>query len=308
VYALLNPNSDAKIVAGQMSKLVHDNFTPPAGTTFSFTLQPLKNIHLDSEDIVDGARNSNVDPLVKGSMFYIKIFSFIAFFLLLIAGINYINLTTARASGRSKEIGVRKAIGALQRNLIRQFLFESLLVTFISFLLSLVVVNLLLPAFNQFTNKQLSLGLSTDYRVWFYAVGFAAITGLLSGSYPALMLSRFKSVLLLKGLKLQDKKGLSLRRGLVVFQFLTAQVLIIGAIVVAKQMNFIQSQPLGFSKNNVVDISLPENKTEQLKLLNDKLSAIPGISGVSFSLGAPVTDNNAFTSFNRKEKSINRKF
>jgi len=230
VYALLKSNSDAKIVAGQMSKLVHDNFTPPAGTAFSFTLQPLKNIHLDSENIVDGARNSNVDPLVKGSMFYIKIFSFIAFFLLLIAGINYINLTTARASGRSKEIGVRKAIGALQRNLIRQFLFESLLVTFISFLLSLVVVNLLLPAFNQFTNKQLSLGLSTDYRVWFFAVGFAAITGLLSGSYPALMLSRFKSVLLLKGLKLQDKKGLSLRRGLVVFQFTISIVMIIATI------------------------------------------------------------------------------
>ena len=94
---------------------------------------------------------------------------------------------------------------------------------------------------------------------------------------------------------------------MVVFQFLTAQILIIGAIVVAKQMNFIQSQPLGFTKNNVVDITLPENKPEQLKLLNDKLSAIPGVSSVSFSLGAPVTDNNAFTGFNRKEKYASEK-
>src|SRR6478609_855565 len=129
-----------------MSKLVHDNFTPPAGTSFSFSLQPLKDIHLNSENIVDGARNSNVDTIAKGSLIYIKIFSFIAFFLLLIAGINYMNLTTAKASSRLKEIGVRKTIGALQKNLVKQFLFESLLVTFISFLLSLIVVNLLLPA------------------------------------------------------------------------------------------------------------------------------------------------------------------
>src|SRR5215210_4027280 len=139
-----------------MSKLVHDNFTPPAGTTFSFGLQPLKDIHLASENIVDGARNSNVDPVAKGSLSYIKIFSVVAFFLLLIAGINYMNLTTARASSRIKEIGVRKTIGALQHKLILQFLFESLLVTFISFLLAIVVVNLVLPAFNQFTSKQLS--------------------------------------------------------------------------------------------------------------------------------------------------------
>jgi putative ABC transport system permease protein len=288
VYALLKPNSDAKIVAGQMSKLVHDNFTPPAGTTFSFTLQPLKNIHLDSENIVDGARNSNVDALVKGSMFYIKIFSFIAFFLLLIAGINYINLTTARASGRSKEIGVRKTIGALQKNLIRQFLFESLLVTLISFLLSLVVVNLLLPAFNQFTNKQLSLGFSTDYRIWFYAVGFAAITGLLSGSYPALMLSRFKSVLLLKGLKLQDKKGLSLRRGLVVFQFTISIVMIIATIILFMQVNFLNNTDLGFNKDLLVVIDVNTGKARSnFRAVKTEIAKIPTVKNVSVTSRVP---------------------
>jgi putative ABC transport system permease protein len=288
VYALLKPNSDAKIVAGQMSKLVHDNFTPPAGTTFSFTLQPLKNIHLDSENIVDGARNSNVDALVKGSMFYIKIFSFIAFFLLLIAGINYINLTTARASGRSKEIGVRKTIGALQKNLIRQFLFESLLVTLISFLLSLVVVNLLLPAFNQFTNKQLSLGFSTDYRIWFYAVGFAAITGLLSGSYPALMLSRFKSVLLLKGLKLQDKKGLSLRRGLVVFQFTISIVMIIATIILFMQVNFLNNTDLGFNNDLLVVIDVNTGKARSnFRAVKTEIAKIPTVKNVSVTSRVP---------------------
>jgi putative ABC transport system permease protein len=97
---------------------------------------------------------------------FIKIFSFIALFVLLIAGINYMNLTTARASARLKEIGVRKSVGAFQSHLVKQFLFESLLVTFVSFLLALGVVNLLLPAFNQFDNKQLSLGFSSDYRIW----------------------------------------------------------------------------------------------------------------------------------------------
>jgi putative ABC transport system permease protein len=145
VYALLKPNTNAQTVAQQMSKLVHDNFKAPAGTSFSYTLQPLADLHLYSENIVDGARNSNVDAIAKGNPLYIKIFSFIAFFLLLIAGINYINLTTAKASARLKEIGVRKTIGALKSNLFKQFLFESLLVTFISFLLAIVFVNLLLP-------------------------------------------------------------------------------------------------------------------------------------------------------------------
>ena len=137
VFALLKPNADPKSVADGMSKLVHSNFNAPAGTTYSFSLQPLKDVHLKSGDIVEGARNSNVDPIPKGSVIYIKIFSFIALFVLLIAGINYMNLTTARASSRLKEIGVRKAIGAIRGNLIKQFLVESLLVTLFAFLVAL---------------------------------------------------------------------------------------------------------------------------------------------------------------------------
>ncbi|HTF30996.1 MAG TPA: FtsX-like permease family protein [Flavitalea sp.] len=177
VYALLKTNTNPKHVSAKMSKLVHDNFKPEPGTSFSFSLQPLKDMHLKSENIIDGARNTNVDAIPKGSMFYVKLFSFIALFVLLIAGINYINLTTARASSRLKEIGVRKTIGAGRGDLIRQFLLESILVTLISFLLSLMIVNLLLPSFNRFTGKQLSLGFSTDYRIWLFAVIFAVITG-----------------------------------------------------------------------------------------------------------------------------------
>src|SRR6185436_471324 len=249
VYALLRPGTNENAVSEKMTKLVHDNFKPPAGTSFSFSLQPLKDIHLNSKNIVDGARNSNVDAIPQGSSFYIKIFSFIALFVLLIAGINYMNLTTARASARLKEIGVRKSVGAFQSHLIKQFLFESLLVTFVSFLLALGVVNLLLPAFNQFANKQLSLGFSSDYRIWVLAIAFVTIIGLLSGSYPALLLSRFKPVLLLKGFKLQSRTDLSLRNALVIYQFTISVIMIIRTIILVLQVRYLHTTNLGINKD-----------------------------------------------------------
>jgi putative ABC transport system permease protein len=288
VYALLKPNTDPGTVSTQMSRLVHDNFKTPAGTNFSFNLQPLKDIHLDSENIVDGARNSNVDAMAKGNMNYIRIFSFIAFFVLLIAGINYMNLTTARASSRLKEIGVRKTIGALQNNLIKQFLFESLLVTFISFLLAVAVVNLLLPAFNLFSNKQLSLNLSTDYRIWLYAVIFAVIAGFFSGSYPALMLSRFKPVLLLKGLKLQNKNDLSLRKGLIVFQFTVSIVMIVGTMVLFLQVRYLNNTDLGFNKDllTVIDVNTRKARTN-FEAVKAEMAKIPTVKNVSVTSRVP---------------------
>ena len=164
-------------------------------------------MHLNSEGIVDGARNSNVDAIPQGNPMYIKVFSFTAIFVLLIAGINYTNLTTARASGRVKEIGVRKTIGAIRSNLIGQFLIESLLTTVIAFVLAVIIVNLIIPAFNQFAGKQLSLGISTGYRFWLIAIALVVGMGFLSGGYAALLLSRLKPVALLKGLKIQSVVG-----------------------------------------------------------------------------------------------------
>jgi putative ABC transport system permease protein len=287
-YVLLKPAADAPSIANQMTKLVHDNFKAPAGTDYSFSLQPLTDIHLKSENIVDGARNSNVDAIAQGSTTYIRIFSFIALFILLIAGINYMNLTTARASGRLKEIGVRKTIGALQNHLIRQFLFESLLVTGIAFLLSIAVVNLVLPAFNQFTNKQLSLGLSTDYRIWMYAISFAILTGFLSGSYPALMLSRFKPVLLLKGLKLRNKGELSLRKGLVVFQFTISVVMIIGTIVLFMQVRYMNNANLGFNKDLLVIVDVNTAAARRnFEAVKTEMSRIPAVKNVSVTSRVP---------------------
>ncbi len=288
VYALLKPNADSKSVSEKMGKLVHDNFNAPAGTSFSFSLQPLKDIHLNSKNIVDGARNSNVDAIPQGSNFYIKIFSFVALFVLLIAGINYMNLTTARASARLKEIGVRKSVGAFQSHLIRQFLFESLLVTFISFFLALGVVNLILPAFNQFTNKELSLGFTSDYRIWLYAIAFVTIIGLLSGSYPALLLSRFKPVLLLKGFKLQNSTDLSLRKALVVFQFTISVVMIIGTIVLFLQVRYLNNTNLGFNKDLLVVIDVNTNKARaNFEAVKNEMAKIPTVKNVSVTSRVP---------------------
>ena len=288
VYALLKPKIDPKSVSTQMTKLVRDNFTPPAGTSFSYSLQSLNDIHLNSENVLDGARNSNVEAMAKGSVFYLKVFGFIALFVLLIAGINYINLTTARSSSRLKEIGVRKSVGAIRINLIRQFLFESLLVALIAFILAIIIVNLLIPPFNHFVNKKLSLGLSTDYRIWLLAFLFAIVTGLLSGSYPALILSRFRPVLLLKGLKLQSRTDLSLRKMLVVFQFTISIVMIIGTIVLFLQVKYLNNTNLGFNKDLlvVVDVNTGAARANWERVKNE-MSKIPTVKDVSVTSRVP---------------------
>ena len=286
VYVLLKPG--ARAVAEQVTQLVQENYTAPAGTIFSFSLQPVKDMHLHSEGILDGARNSNVTAMTQGSLLYVKIFSVIAFFMLLIAGINYMKLATARASGRLKEIGVRKTVGARQHNLILQFLLESLLVTLLSFVLALLVVNLLLPFFNTFIHKKLSLGWSTDYRVWLYAFTFVLLTGLLSGTYPALLLSHFRPVLLLKGIKQQTHNHLSLRKGLVIFQFALSVVMMIATMVLFMQVNYLNHADLGLNKNLLVVIDVNTFKArENFEAVKAEMARIPAVQEVSVTSRVP---------------------
>lgn len=288
VYVLLKPQSNTDIVSSKMTKLVMDNFKPAAGVSINYSLQPLKDLHLNSKNIADGARNSNVEAIVSGSPLYLRIFSIIALFVILIAGINYMNLTTARASGRLKEIGVRKTIGAFQSHLIRQFLFESLLVTVISFILAVLVVNLILPGVNQFLNKQLTLGFATDYRIWLYAIVLVVIIGLLAGSYPAILLSRFKPVLLLKSLQVSSKSGLSLRKGLVVFQFTISIIMIIATIVLFQQVRYLNTTNLGFNKDLLVVIDVNTAKARSsFETIKSEMAKIPSVKNVSVTSRVP---------------------
>ena len=287
VYTLLRPHSNADSVASKMTSMVLSNFKPEEGTTLSYSLQSLEDLHLKSAGIVDGARNSNVEGIVQGNPLYITIFTFTAIFVLLIAGINYTNLTTARASGRLKEIGVRKAIGAERSSLIGQFLFESWLTTGISFVIAILVTNLVLSPFNQFANKQLSL-FSVDYHFWIYAIGGIGVIALLSGSYAALLLSRLKPVSLLKGLKMQSVGDLAVRKGLVIFQFTISIIMIIGTIVLLMQVRFLNNTDLGFNKDLMVVIDVNTGAARQnFAVIKDQMSKVASVKSVSVTSRVP---------------------
>jgi len=288
VYTQLKPGSNPDVVSAKLTKLLLANFKPEQGTKISYSLQALPDIHLYSQNIVDGARNSNVEAISQGSIQYIKVFAIVALFVLLIGCINYMNLTTARSSNRLKEIGVRKSIGAFRSHLVKQFLLESLLVTSISFALSIGLVNLILPAFSQFVNKKLSLGFASDYRIWLISITVSIIVGLLAGSYPALVLSRFKTALLLKGLKIQDRTGLSLRKGLVIFQFAISTVILIATIVLFMQVRFLNNTNLGFNKDLLVVVDVNSGKTRnEFEVIKTEMSKIPAVKSVSVSSRVP---------------------
>ena len=284
-FFLLKEKTNPTSVAGKITQLLNANARLEPGTSLNYSLQPLADIHLHSKGIVDGARNSNVEAMSQGALMYVKIFAIVALFVLLIACINYMNLATARASNRSKEIGVRKASGAFQSHLIHQFLTESLVVTTISFLLAALLVNLLLPAFNEFTNKDLSLGIHSDYRVWLYTLLALVVTGLLSGSYPAFLLSRFSPLSLLKNLNTQKAGSLSLRQGLVVFQFTISVVMMVATIVLFQQVRFANKKDLGFDKELllVVDINSGKirNGAETIKTEFSRIATVKSVATTS---------------------------
>ncbi len=214
------------------------------------TLQPLQNIHFHSAGIEGGQSGT-------GNLSYIYVFSIVALFVLLIACINYMNLTTARFTSRGKEIAVRKVAGAGRRNLVSQFLSEALIMAIFALILALMITWLLLPPFNGFTAKQLSLNTSTDYRVWLGVFVTVIIVGLFAGAYPAFFQSRLKPLLLLKD-KIRPGKGqLSIRKGLVVFQFALSIIMIVATMVVFMQMKYVNTADMGFNKEQllVVDIN-----------------------------------------------------
>lgn len=295
-YIGLQNKNEVKHTEAELASIAKEHLNEEKkGEITTLSLQPLPDIHFNQ---LYAAHN----PSYTINYDYLYLVGAIGLFLILAACINYVNLSTALAIKKSKEVGVRKTLGATRKGLIQQFLSETFFHTGLVIVAAALSVQFFLPSLNNFLGRNIPLD-------WFHVNSAIILIGLwlsisiLSGLYPALVLSGFNPVTALKNKTAAPKASVNnLRRGLVVFQFLTAQVLIIGALVVAKQMNFIQSRSLGFNKENVVDISLPENKPEQLKLLHDKLSAIPGIESFSFSLGAPISEDGVSTSFNTKEK------
>jgi putative ABC transport system permease protein len=212
---------------------------------------------------------------VGGRITNVKLFSIIAILLLIIASINFMNLSTAKVSGRLKEIGIKKTVGSSRRSLVFQFIGESLFVTALSTVIALVLVALLIPQFNFITGKQLVFHFSTSQLSMLLII--ALITGILSGSYPAFYLSGFKPLETLKG-KVQGKIGeLFVRKGLVIFQFVISLVLIVSVFIVYRQIEFAQTKPIGYAKENVVYFDMEGKIFENKKNFFDELKRVPGV-------------------------------
>jgi putative ABC transport system permease protein len=267
----------------------------------TFHLQPAKDIHTDQ-------RTAGSNPSYTINNSYLYLLAAIGLFLLLAACINYTNLSTALAIRKSKEVGVRKTMGATRTLLMGQFLSETFLLTALVIAAAAATISLLIPPLNHFLDRNIP----TDWlnlKTTLLLLGLWIAISLLSGIYPAFVLSGFNPIAALKSRISAPKTSvLLLRRGLVVFQFLTAQILIIGAIVVAKQLAFMQSAPLGFEKQNVLNIDLPDNNRDHSEAFLNRLRSIPGIVSASLSLGAPISHDQANTDFNLKEKYSTEKF
>ena len=230
--------------------------------------------------------------LAGGRIEYVKLFSIIAIFILLIACINFMNLSTARASRRVKEVGVKKAIGARQRHLVFQYLSESIFIAFISLGVSLLIVWLLLPQFNVITGKQLTLQI--DLTVALALVSVVLFTGILAGSYPALYLSRFNPSSVLRG-KISGLTGeVWARKGLVVFQFALSIILIVSVWVVFEQIRFIQTRNLGYNKDNIVILEREGVVFQKQEAFLNEVRKIPGVTAASCS-GHDLTGHNGGT-------------
>ncbi|MCF8228787.1 MAG: ABC transporter permease [Bacteroidales bacterium] len=258
------------VVAGDSSEV-------PEGYELQMITHPITNIHLNGHAEKEIEANSDAQ--------YIYIFTIVALFVLIIACINYMNLTTAKSFRRAKEVGVRKVLGAHKRNIFRQFMSESYLISFLAILIALIVVELILPFFNNITVKDLQLNVFSNLILLLVLLIVYVIVGFLSGSYPAVFLSRFEPLKVLKSNTTNDKSNKSalyFRRGLVILQFAISVILIIGSITVYRQLVFIQNKKLGFQKENVLLVKTAGVWDKQkLEVLKKQLLNSPQIESIS---------------------------
>ena len=283
-YLVLDKNADVAKATQKLNQMVAANHTNENTGKSILNLQPLPSIHFHSA----GIEGDNTRAERKGNLTYIYVFSIVAIFVLLIACINYMNLTTARFAGRGKEIAVRKVTGAMRGNLIRQFLSEALFVALIALILALGITKLLLTSFNSFVEKQLDLGLTTDTRIWLGILITVLVVGLFAGAYPALFQSRLKPLLLLKN-KIQQSKGqLSLRKGLVVFQFFLSIIMVVATIVVFLQMKYVNTANMGFNKEQLVIVDINSRAVRQgAETIKTEYTKIAGVTSVSATSRVP---------------------
>ena len=270
-----------------------------AGNKLQYSLMPLTSIHLRSNRESELAVNSNIA--------YIYIFSAVAIFILLIACINFMNLSTARSSNRAKEVGIRKVLGTERKDLIRQFLAESIMTAIIALGASLMVTWLILPYFNSISGKTLSLQDLLNNSLLPFFLLLPLLVGLIAGSYPAFFLSAFKPISVLKGKISSGVKRSYLRSSLVVFQFTTSIILIIGTIVVYQQLSYIQQKKLGFNKDQVLIINGTGVLREKSGPFMNEVLKLKGVMSGTFSGYLPVSNTSRSSSTFSKESVLSSK-
>jgi len=280
-YLLINEKSPPRELESKFSdftaKYIAQN--PQADGNHDIHLQPLLDIHLHSHLISEIG--------INGDVVYVYILAIIALAILLIACFNFTNLSTARSLSRAKEIGIRKVSGAGRGQLIVQFLGESTGMYFLALAIAILIVVFIMPQFNQLTGRELNLDFKTNYPLILLMGSLVIFVGLTAGLYPAIVLSSFEPVEILKGKKIKNNRGVYLSKLLVTAQFIVSIGLMAGTILIHKQLNYLQDKKLGFEKENTLVLTLPKN-VDSLKLesLRTSLTSSPGIlsAGVSSSL------------------------
>lgn len=286
-YLLLRKDADPAVVEKKMIPVV-DKFTAADMKRFNaavtYSLQPLTDIHLYSHYMTE--------PAINGDGKTVYLLLGIAFFIAVIAWVNYINLATARAVNRAKEVGIRKTVGSQRRQLILQFLSESALLNGFAIVLAILIVSLAIPGFNRLSGQQLTLSLFSKASFWLGLAGLFFIGVFFSGLYPAFVLSGFKPIEVLKGKMTSTTKGSVLRKGLVVFQFTASLFLLIGTLTVYQQIQYMRKQSLGINIDQTLVVKPPTVITDStyirdMTALKDELNQQSTVKGATLSTSIP---------------------
>jgi putative ABC transport system permease protein len=302
-YLLLGEGADAEALEAKFPAMIKKYLGPQVqqlmGATFEeliasgnhaiYYLQPLLDIHLHSDLVAELEPNGNIN--------YVYIFSAIALFILLIACINFMNLATARSASRAREVGMRKVLGSYRRQLIGQFLAESIILSGIAMILALIAVELVLPGFNRLAEIQLQTVYPGNWPLLSTLLGIALVVGLVAGSYPAFVLSAFKPAKVLKGTIASGTKSGKLRSMLVVFQFAASVILIVGTIIIKSQLDYIRNKNLGFNKEQVIILHEAYALREKLDAFKNEVMRNPNIESATVSGYLPVSSNRSDTGF-----------
>lgn len=311
-YLLLKPNSDYENVDAKFPGLIEKYVGPELqqymgisisdflaqGNKYRFYLQNLTDIHLDTS--VEQQFKAASDPK------YLVIFGSIAILIVVIASINFMNLSTAQAARRAKEVGIKKIGGSTRGMLIAQFLSESFILSFISLILALIIIKLSLPYFNNLLGSNLDLSLFAGWFTIPVLILFSLFVGLLAGSYPALFLSSFSPYEVLKGSVKNSMKNGRLRKVLVVFQFTVSILLIVGTMIMYRQIRYMLNKDVGFDKEQLIVINRAGALGSKVKSFKEAAKGIPGVINISSSTAVPgrTNNNNAYMLEGRKEETF----